>query len=609
MAIKNYIFIYFILSIASIESKKGYSRQFVDGNILNNSPSAQLIGFNSSYCCQSGLDNPSGIIKFQSTDIEVVINEVMADPTPVTGLPDREYIELYNPGNASVNLKGWILGLGTKQKIFPEVLIAAGGYLLVTGSGGSKDMQSFGAVVEISGFSLTNSGLTITLNSPENRWTDQLVYSPILHTKSFQDGGYSLERIDPGRSCGQRYNWATSFAAKGGTPGNQNSVYASNPDLLPPQIIRTLFADNYRLDIKFSESFLFPGNPIDGIKNVPAGISIDSIKTDLTECQLHIYFRPASIKNGINYSLLVSGLADECGNVMKDQSIKFGFYLPVKSDLLINEILFNPYPDGSDFVEIYNNSGHEVDLSGLWLANRDEKNALSQMAQLTTIQNYLQAKSYLALTKSREGILSFYQTKDEECLLQMEKFPSLADLSGCVALLNKDGSIIDEMKYDDKMHHPFITETEGISLERLSFTEPAFKRDNWHSAAKSAGFATPGYENSVLEMNDSVDYWVEIDPLVFSPNGDGINDKLNIYINAGEPGWLLTITILNYAGVVVRKLANNFTTGTSDKLYWDGLTSDFQNVQPGIYIVLVSLFEQTGKHKSRKFACVVSDRP
>jgi len=610
MTIKNFIFLLFVLSLALIESKRGYSSPglgrkieqsvgFISGNGFELPRSKDALMENSN---EPKLSSPAEPPK-------VVLNEILSDPTPVVGLPDREYIELYNPGISPVNLKGWLLGLGSKQKVVPDVSIAAGGYLLLTGTGGTTDLQLFGKVVEISGFSVTNAGMTITLSDPEKKCTDQLVYTPDLHGKNFQEGGYSLERIDAGRTCGQKYNWATSISAKGGTPGFKNSVEATNPDNVSPQMVNSSFIGNARLDIQLSESFLCPGKPIDRFKNISPELVIDSIIPDLANCLLHVYFNPESVRNGIEYSVILSGITDECGNLMSDQRIPFGYYLPVSSDLLINEVLFNPFPDGSDFVEIYNNSGHQVDLSGLWLATRDASNVLTQLSQIAPTQKYLPAFSYLALTKSIDGVLKFYRPQGSETLVQMEKFPSLADQSGCVAILNQNKEIIDEMNYSEAMHHPFISEKEGISLERIRFTAPSMRKETWHSAAKSAGFATPGYKNSAIEVADSSEQWVRLEPLVFSPNGDGINDKLNIYINTSEPGWILNITILNYAGTVIRKLANNFTTGVADQLYWDGLAADFQKVQPGIYILQVSLFERTGRCQSKRFACVVTDHP
>ncbi len=560
MGIKNYIFIFLIVSFGSIESKA-----------------------------------------------QIVINEIMADPSPSAGLPDREYLELFNSGSSDVHLKGWNLGLGSKIKVFPDVTVAPGEFLLVTAPGGAKDFLSFGSVVEVSGFLLNNSGQILTLSDPLKQWTDAVEYLPSLHKKGFGEGGYSLERIDPGRLCGQRENWATTLSAIGGTPGKENSVHATNPDHLPPRVLSAGLSGHSRLDILLNERFLIPVSLSGQFSNLSSGLLVDSVRGDADAFLLQLYFRPSTVINGVNYAVTLHDIRDECGNLMTSQTIRFGYYLPVKSDLLISEVLFNPYPEGADFVEIFNNSGHPVDLSGLSLATRDGTDKLIQLSQISVVQQYLEAGEYLAVSKSLDGILRFYQVKCKECLLQMEKFPGLSDLIGCVVLLDSNGEIIDEMNYTDGMHDALITESEGVSLERISYSASSSLQKNWKSASRSAGFATPGYKNSVCEVADSTGRIIFVDPVIFSPNGDGLRDQLIISLFTGVPGCLLNITILNCAGSVIRKLANNFTSGSSDQIIWNGLDADFQKVQPGIYILDISIFYQTGKHKSERIACVITD--
>jgi hypothetical protein len=463
-------------------------------------------------------------------------------------------------------------------------------------------------VLEISGFSLTNSGVTLSLYDPSKMLTDQIAYLPSLHINQFADGGYSLERIDPLRLCGQSGNWSTTRSVTGGTPGAENSINAANPDRTSPEILSKTFTDNNKLEIQLSERVIQPVLQADFLRNISAGLLVDSIITDKSSFLMQIFFRPASVLNGIDYSLDLCGLKDECGNIMSDQKLKFGFYRPVGSDLLISEVLFNPYPEGDDFVEIYNNSGHEVDLSELFLATRDDLKMLKQISPLSVSQAYIPDGAYWALAKSLDGVLRFYNTKCEACLCEMDKFPSFNDLSGSVVLLDMNQVIIDEMSYTDRMHHPLITEKEGISLERISFENPALHPDNWNSAAESVGFATPGYQNSAKQVKDTTTRAVIIEPAVFSPNGDGLNDQLNIFLNAQFTGWILNITILDNAGRAVRKLANNVTAGSSDSLFWDGLGADYQKVKPGIYILYVSLFHLSGKHRTMRMACVVTDR-
>jgi len=532
----------------------------------------------------------------------------MADPTPVAGLPDREYLELFNAGSTPERLKSWILELNGKQKIFPDVSIEAGGFLLVVAPGGGKDLQIFGKVIEISGFGLTNSGMVISLYTPEKLLFDRISYLPGLHTKGFGEGGYSLERIDPFRFCGQGNNWTTTLAVRGGTPGAENSVAASNPDHTPPQIVQTTFAANSRLEVLFTEPLQLPANLLEVIAELSPGVIVDSVKMDQTIFLMQLWFRPTSVLNGHTYSLVLHGMKDECGNPMADYPVKFGYYLPGKSDLLISEVLFNPFPDGTDFVEIYNNSSHEVDLAGLFLASRNDSMALTQISPLSSKQQYLAAGSYLAITKNKESIQRFYRTGGETSLLQVDKFPTLTDQDGIVILLNKSQEMIDEMSYKEEMHDPLITETEGISLERISFDAPTSRKENWHSAAKSAGFATPGYKNSVSRITDSTRTMIHVDPLVFSPNGDQFNDQLNICLPVDEPGWIVNITVVDSNGRFVRKLANNLSVGSSDVIVWDGLGEGTQRITPGIYVLNILLFSQTGIQRKERIACIITDR-
>jgi len=55
---------------------------------------------------------------------EVIINEIMADPSPVIGLPEVEYIELYNVSENSFDLENWTLINSTTEKPLSGILPA-----------------------------------------------------------------------------------------------------------------------------------------------------------------------------------------------------------------------------------------------------------------------------------------------------------------------------------------------------------------------------------------------------------------------------------------------------------------------------------------------------
>lgn len=52
-----------------------------------------------------------------------------------------------------------------------------------------------------------------------------------------EDGGWSLEMIDPSNPCQGDANWTASEDVSGGTPGEINSVFGENADDVPPMLV------------------------------------------------------------------------------------------------------------------------------------------------------------------------------------------------------------------------------------------------------------------------------------------------------------------------------------------------------------------------------------
>ena len=63
----------------------------------------------------------------------------------------------------------------------------------------------------------------------------------------------------------------------------------------------------------------------------------------------------SSILDNTIYTLTVKNIQDCSGNLLKESQIKFGIPKSAdSSDVVLNELLFNPKTGGEDFVEIYN---------------------------------------------------------------------------------------------------------------------------------------------------------------------------------------------------------------------------------------------------------------
>lgn len=281
---------------------------------------------------------------------------------------------------------------------------------------------------------------------------------------------------------------------------------------------------------------------------------------------------------------------------------------PIESgDVLINEVLFNPFPGGSDYVEIYNNSENEIGTNRLFLASRDSKLELTQIYPLSSKKNKIFPGDYLCLTKDTASVYPFFTILCRECFLQMGKFPSYNNDEDYVVLLDEELQVIDELHYTDKLHSPLLADEEGISLERNSFSKPTNDANNWHSASSVAGYGTPGYENSQLEIENITKPKITFEPEAFSPNFDGYNDEYKISYELDKPGYIANISVFDAAGRFVLKLANNEILGTNGTIAWNGEDETGQRQNLGVYVVLVEIFDTDGNVYRFKDGVVLTD--
>ncbi|MEM6689206.1 MAG: DUF4347 domain-containing protein [Planctomycetota bacterium] len=161
---------------------------------------------------------------------------------------------------------------------------------------------------------------------------------------------------------------------------------------------------------------------------------------------------------------------------------------------IINEIHYNPGPDGeidgdAEFLELYNPGSEDFDLSGASFTGFDL--TFADGTVLGAGQYAIVAPS-IEIAESEWGVTPLAQFAD-------------GGLSGggeLIQLIAADGSIIDEVEYDDRSPWPGAPDGNGPSLElvnsSLDNTDPA----NWR-ASESA--PTPAAINSVFSAGPTSD--------------------------------------------------------------------------------------------------------
>jgi gliding motility-associated-like protein len=179
------------------------------------------------------------------------------------------------------------------------------------------------------------------------------------------------------------------------------------------------------------------------------------------------------------------------------------------------------------------------------------------------------------------------------------------DDEGTLVLFSKPETIFDELKYDDKMHFTLIDNKEGISLERIDFNRKTNDRSNWTSAASTSNFATPTYKNSQYLNTNINSQMLSIEPEVFTPNNDGVNDLVNFTYQFNKNNYTANLNIYNSNGNLVKMLLNNAPLGTEGIVSWNGLSDKNQSLPVGIYVVNFEYFNTDGTTDSLKKTLVI----
>jgi hypothetical protein len=328
--------------------------------------------------------------------------------------------------------------------------------------------------------------------------------------------------------------------------------------------------------------------------------------SDSSNKSITINFDKAS---GLEISLSVSGIADLTNKTMVPETQTISYSIPPeKGMVLINEVLFNPFPGGVDFVELVNVSEFSVPVHRLKLATRDDTLELKQIYMVSTEKRFLNPGELLVCTKDTAVVIAQYISNNPESFCTMKSFPTFSDDAGTVVLLNDSLEVLDEFSYSAKMHSPFLADEEGVSLERISLEKPTDDPKNWTSAAASVGYATPGLPNSQTDSETEIQDEITCEPKAFSPNGDGYNDELTIRFSFGKPGYIANVRIFDVAGRQVKFLVKNQLQAQEGSWLWDGRNESGQKLGIGVYVVLVEVFDQEGQTIRFKEACSITDR-
>lgn len=382
-------------------------------------------------------------------------------------------------------------------------------------------------------------------------------------------------------------------------------------DSIPPFVTSTLVTSTSSVDVKFNEVLdaTSAENELNYNADNSLGIPTTAVQDATDRSLIHLTFSGNTIVPGPVYTLTMNNLQDVNNNIVAANSTT-QFLLPDttrSSDIVINEVLFNPKTGGVDFVEVYNRSTKALDLENLQIANTDEiTGEVDDAFDIIERQFIILPGEYAVITTDPAIVRSTYTSGSLNDFIDMVILPSYNDGEGGVVLLDKANIEIDRFIYNEDLQFPLLNETDGVSLERMDPDRATQDNGNWHSAAASVGFATPALKNSQYNVSASDGSEISISPDVFSPDNDGNDDVLNIHYKFDQPGYTATVKIFSANGRPVLNLVQSELLGTEEGTWsWNGIDDDNEKAAIGIYVLYIEAFRTNGDTKKIKKTCVL----
>lgn len=535
---------------------------------------------------------------------ELSITEIMYIPKA----GQREFIEIFNNSDYNIDGRNCFIQVGADTSLLQNSIIEPNSHIVIVSESAVSWAGNYGKCWFSDALpSLSSEGNIIKLVC-NNKLIDLTKYNGDLYN-NHAEKGFSIERVDYYNNCFDSTNWKQSVDNLGHSACRQNSAYKENKDTESPFVVDYKLVNDNFIEITFSE-------PIDttlrskviSVAEMDFQVVEICYSEDLLSCLMCL---SPNLEKGKRYSIDVdSKITDWAGNkITGNKSLNiFLSDIPVEGDIVINEILFNPYPGGVDFVEIYNTSDKIFDVSEIALATLSQLGEPTSLVKFQRNISFIEPKQFVVFCTDFTGVTSFYETSDTSHFIKCSSFPSYSDSKGNVLILNCNSQVIDKVGYSDSMHFSFLDKTEGVSLERVNPHLLSSDVNNWQSAAQSVGFATPGLANSHYNESATVinDILFSLVNNRFSPDNDGYEDRLIMSYNVQSSDWRLTADVYNNRGVLLARIFDGMTLANNGNLYWDGQLEDSSRIKSGVYFIIFSLYNPQGKLNKFKKAFIVA---
>ncbi|MEL6633213.1 MAG: lamin tail domain-containing protein [Bacteroidota bacterium] len=407
--------------------------------------------------------------------VDIVINEIHYNGA-LSGTDFDEFIEILNNGPSTVDLSGWSFTQGFAFTFPNGSSIAPGEFQVIALDAAFFTSQyGFAPDYEWTSGGLSNSGEDIIIVDGDGNVQDVVDYDDGGGWPTEPDGnGPSLELIDPDLDNNLPASWTASIVS-GGSPGAANGTGCPLTITIgePSCESETLGTDTYTVSVDFDNAT--PGSDTYTLTPNAGNVAASSDDPNTVATGTIVY---ENIPEGteLNFSLTST---NGCNALVRVTSPVCEPQIP----LVITEIMYNPLEGGQDtteYIEVFNNSGSDVDASGF---------TFSGVTFTFPANSIIGAGEYVVIAGNASGFENFYG-----CAPDYEWTTGGLSNSGELVLINSgSGAEVDRVDFDDNNGWPTEPDGDGPSLELIDINGDNDDPSNWEA---SLGFGTPGAANT-----------------------------------------------------------------------------------------------------------------